>query len=402
MYAAFASGASMAWNPDTGLVGVVLSRVMTMSGDGLNHQAATAFVLDASSLNLVARRGQTASHSFGNSMILDSSGSFLGMDLGDAAPRGILVWRFDNESRKSRTVYRMKTLHAQGPTTPTGKQLPEYTEISDENTTFYTWSNDNWVYTELAHPGIVEVNDGLLIFFAGEVPAALDNSLTGKVMNIPRQAAFVKVPKDLSSDEFLSDGPIERGGFYGFGGKWSNQTTRGVTQLTNFSSMEQSVSRLKTVRISGNETLLWWELWSAQEYFETQFMIVDNNGTIITPVTKIDYPARLAIQDDIRVLGSKIVAYAGTAEGRLARFELCLVAPTTQTSTSTITTTVTDPPESPGGDGDGEANKNSNETSPESKPAEDDVSASGRLAGFALLTAVASALAFFEGSTCHG
>ena len=53
---------------------------------------------------------------------------------------------------------------------------------------FYQWSNDNYVYTELAHPGLHEVNDALLVFFATESPP-LDNSLVGTVMNVPRNVA---------------------------------------------------------------------------------------------------------------------------------------------------------------------------------------------------------------------
>ena len=56
---------------------------------------------------------------------------------------------------------------------------------------FYQWSNDNYVYTELAHPGLHEVNDALLVFFATESPP-LDNSLVGKVMNVPRNVARIQ------------------------------------------------------------------------------------------------------------------------------------------------------------------------------------------------------------------
>mmetsp|Transcript_15175 Transcript_15175/g.38539 ORF Transcript_15175/g.38539 Transcript_15175/m.38539 type:complete len:522 (+) Transcript_15175:1145-2710(+) len=319
----FPSGGSMSWNPAAGTVGVVLSRTMTQAADGLNHQAATSFVLDASSLGVVKILGQTTSHSFSNTMLLDESGAFLGMDLGDNYPRGIHVWRFDNETLRGRVVYTFKTLHGQSPQSPSGETYPEYSKISSGNTTFFKWSNDNYVYTELAHPGIVEVSDGLLIFFAGEGPA-LDNAKTGRIMNSPRNVALVKAPKDLSSTEILSDGPVEVGGFYSFGGTWSDQQNKGVVHLTNYESMEHSVSRLKTARISANRVLLWWELWSESDYVETQFMLVDDAGSVVKPITKINFPARLAIQDDIRVVGSNIVAYAGSAEGHLVRFDLCL------------------------------------------------------------------------------
>lgn len=52
---------------------------------------------------------------------------------------------------------------------------------------YYQWSNDNYLYTELAHPGLHEVDDTVLVFFAGEKPP-LDNSLVGKAMNVARNA----------------------------------------------------------------------------------------------------------------------------------------------------------------------------------------------------------------------
>ena len=71
-----------------------------------------------------------------------------------------------------------------------------YTEISSDNKQFYKWSNDNNVYTELASPGFLEVDDGFIFFFLGENPS-LDNSKTGELLNTPRNIGFTKVSKDL-------------------------------------------------------------------------------------------------------------------------------------------------------------------------------------------------------------
>merc|ERR1719148_7953 len=116
------------------------------------------------------------------------------MDLGDNYPRGISAWRLGGATSKtSHLVYAFKTRHA---SSDGDGKYDVYPEISTAQETFYKWSNDNYLYTELAHPGIVEVEDGILVFFAGEFPA-LDNSRIGSAMNDPRNAAFVKVPKDL-------------------------------------------------------------------------------------------------------------------------------------------------------------------------------------------------------------
>lgn len=323
MYFYSGSGASMTWNTAKGWLGVVLARTMTQSSDGLNHQGAIALVVDASSLLLLKNFGQTSGHSFANSLMLDSTGAFLGMDLGDNYPRGVNVWQFTNSSITSRVVYRFKTLHGTSPTSPAGVTYPVYTNISTPNKTFYCWSNDNNVYTELGHPGIVEVSDGLLVFFAGERPP-LDNSQTGSVMNVPRNAGFVKVPKALSSTSVLSAGPNETGGFYSFGGGWTNQLNQGISFLTSYSSADLSVSRLKTVRLAPGKLLLYWELWSATAYGRSQLMVVDDAGQVVLPVLDLGFALRLPIADDPRVLGNRTVFYTGTPEGSLARYELCV------------------------------------------------------------------------------
>lgn len=67
------------------------------------------------------------------------------MDLGDNYPRGIHFWTFDDENNwDSSLIYSFKTCHS---TTSNG--FDEYTEISTSDVTYYKWSNDNEVYTEL-------------------------------------------------------------------------------------------------------------------------------------------------------------------------------------------------------------------------------------------------------------
>lgn len=72
----------------------------------------------------------------------------------------------------------------------------EFSEISNETTTFFKWSDDEQTYTELGSPGIIEVDDGFLIFFLSETPS-MDNTQVGSPFNSPRNVGFVKVSKDL-------------------------------------------------------------------------------------------------------------------------------------------------------------------------------------------------------------
>lgn len=313
-------GASIAWNTAVDKIGLCIARTMTVANDGLNHQGAIAVVLDGATLNVVKNLGQTSGHSFSNSLMVASDGTFLGMDLGDNFPRGIHVWRFDantNWFREKFNVYNFKTKHA---TQSAGRAA--YPEVSTAQTTYYKWSNDNNVYTELAHQGLIEVDDGLLVFFAGERPP-LDNLRVGGVMNEPRNLGFVKVGKQLAQKVVLSSGAIESGGFYNYAGQWSTQSNSGINFLTSFSSVDESVSRPKTSRLAVGQNLLLWEVWTKTSYVRTQAMVVDDNGAMLQPLLTSGYPVRLPIADDLRTVGDRAIAYAGTTSGQLVRFEIC-------------------------------------------------------------------------------
>jgi len=320
------SGASIAWNTVSGMVGLVLARTMTVAGDGYNHQGAIAVVIDASSLDVVRNRGQTSGHSFANSLTLSKDGSFLGMDLGDNYPRGVNVWKFDEVMAGWPNfigmfkVYSFKTKHA---TSSAGGRYPVYTEISNSGTTYYKWSNDNNVYTELGHSGLQEVDDGILVFFAGEQPP-LDNSKVGGVLNLPRNVGFVKVGHDLNSRTVLSPGGTTTGGFYDFGGGWQTQTNTGINFLTSYTSVQETVSRLKSARLSTGKILLLWELWTPSRYVSSHAMVVNDDGVVTQETATLNYPVRLPLQDDLRIKNGRAIAYAGTSSGQITRYEFCV------------------------------------------------------------------------------
>ena len=72
------------------------------------------------------------------------------------------------------------------------------------------------VYTELSKSGLIEVEDGFLIFFISEGPESLNNQNTQNVLNGPRNLGFIKVSKDLES--ILSLGSEQRGGYFNLNG----------------------------------------------------------------------------------------------------------------------------------------------------------------------------------------
>ena len=139
------AGASLTWNVADNTLGLVMSRIMTNS-----HQGAVAIVLDGKDMSVVANRGQTAGHSWANSVHVAKDGKFLGADIGDNFPRGIVVYEFSKTSKKKgKVVYSMKTAHCSERFAVDGchgmKGVKEYTEISTPTKKYYTQSNDNRV-----------------------------------------------------------------------------------------------------------------------------------------------------------------------------------------------------------------------------------------------------------------
>lgn len=146
-------------------------------------------------------------------------------------------------------------------------------------------------------------------------------------MNVPRNLGFVKVPKAIPASPttaVLSSGPVEVGGFYNFNGGWSPQQNQGINFLTNSSSMSESVSRLKTAQLAPGKVVLYWELWSSTGYNRAQFLVVKDDGSTVLAAMDLGYALQLPIADDPRVVGNRTVVYAGTPNGQLARYELCV------------------------------------------------------------------------------
>ena len=141
-------GSSLAWNTNDNTLGLVISRTMTRSDDGLNHQGAIAVVLDGNDMSIIQNWGATSSHSWANSVHAGNTNNrFLGADLGDNYPRGINLFEFsENEPKETKVVYTFKTKHCDDPEgSCLGRNPPVYEEISSPQQTFYQQSNDNEV-----------------------------------------------------------------------------------------------------------------------------------------------------------------------------------------------------------------------------------------------------------------
>jgi len=341
------AGGSMVWNAVSGKVGVVLGRTTTKNAEGFTRQGAIFFVVDAETLSVIRRPEPTSVKSLANSIILAKSQEFISMDLGTSNPRGIHLNTFSADDQRSRSVvvYNFKTHHATAAMSPAGVSYPRYPEIDANNLQFFKWSDDDNTYTELAHSGIEEVSDGLLIFFVGERPS-LDNSQTGLVLNAARNVGFVKISSSISAKDVLSNSmspppstspsppsttpsppstspPPEIGGFYDVHGHWTPQENNGVNFLTSFDSVDSSATRLKTARLSSNAIMLFWEVWTRTEFKYAQLMVVDSTGAIVKGPWTSQFPVQLAIQDDMHVFGGRGIAYAGTKFGKIIRYEFC-------------------------------------------------------------------------------
>jgi hypothetical protein len=313
-----------------GKLGLILGRRMHRSDDGLNHQGAIAVVFNADTLSVDKNFGQTSGHSFESVLTTNSQGEFVGIDLGDNYPRGIHLHKFNQSQIRSRVVYTFKTEHGTSPTSPAGKNYPLYSEISG-GTTYYQWSNDNRTYTELG--GIIEANDGYTIVFAGESTPdgrALNNARVGDYLNDPRNIGLIQVRKDfenasstgwnaITDDLVKTHGVTETGGFYTFGGSWSEQRNAGIVWLTHYHDKNQeNVSRLKAVKLNDSNLLLLWEKWTPDNYVNTYAMKVDGLGNPLSEIVELGTQVRLDRRDDVWQMGNAIYFVTGDQnEGKL-------------------------------------------------------------------------------------
>ncbi len=302
-----------------GVLGLILSRTMHKSADGLNHQGAIAVTFSAEDLSLISNLGQTSGHSFGNFIIPDGESEFAAVDLADNYPRGIHLHRIYSNRKESRVVFTFKTAHGQSSKSPAGKQYPLYGEISKGGKNYYQWSNDNRTYTETG--GLAPAPQGYLILAATERPM-LDNARSDENHNDPRDLALVIIKKDfqtvkasswnvVSKEMVLSEGESGKSAFYDFGGKRNEQENNGVIWLTKFSGKDTNASRPRIIRIAEDRYFILYEEWNSKSYIRTWAMEVNASGSVTVKPVSLGNTVRVGRQDDIYFINGKITIING-------------------------------------------------------------------------------------------
>ena len=300
-----------------GLLGLILPRTMYVSGDGLRHQAAIAVVFSAKTLQVSRMLGTTSSHSKGNILRANDKGEFLGLDLGDNYPRGLHLHKLTSSNKVSRVVFTYKTAHGTGPRNGS----PVYEEISEPGKTFYKWSNDNATYSELG--GIIDGRKHYSIVFSTDQSPegkVLDSSRAFRGCDDPRNLAMLRVIKgfhrapggSVVSDSIMAglpkDNQVEEGGFFTFGGGWSNQRVTGVHWLTQYGPNEAARAP-QTALLEDDSILILWEKTGAGGD-SLQAMKIDQSGEVLEGPMQIDLPLRLNRRDGLMRLDDRIYLLA--------------------------------------------------------------------------------------------
>lgn len=311
-----------------GALAFMMGRTMNKSNDGLNHQGGIAVIFDPKTLLITRNFGQTSGHSFDNFLEKGQDDNFIAIDLGDNYPRGIHLHKFSKYNINSKVIYTFKTYHG---TTADGygKIYPLYEEISTPTQKYYKWSNDNGVYTELG--GVIEVNDGYCVIFSGEPDAngkSMNSAKIGQNNNDPRNLGFIKIKKDfekvaakswnvLPKEIVLSKGISEKGGFYTFGGSWTEQANEGAMWLTRYKSKEtESIRHIKTALLpNGNILVLYVKGknggWQAESIEKSFMMCISPNGAIVVLEFDLGADLRLNRRDEILIIGKQVFVMQG-------------------------------------------------------------------------------------------
>ena len=313
----------------------------THPGDGLNHQGGIAVVFNAdNTLALMTNHGQTSGHSWDNFLTARPSGEFLGIDLGDNFPRGVHLHKFTDTQRQSRIAFDFKTRHGTTAThIPDGTTYPVYTEISGGGTTYYQWSNDNEIYSELA--AVMELGGAFTLVFAAEPDAtgkALNSARVGASLNDARDIALVRVRGDfenatgggsvVSDDMVLSPGTPEDGGFYSFTGGKTPQRNAGVVWLTNYTDPNtENASRVRAIDLADGNILVFWEKWTSTAYVSTHVMKVSPAGVVLQAAIDLGTVLRFDRRGDLWRDGNKVYSLAGSAGDK--KLELFVLEPGT-------------------------------------------------------------------------
>ncbi|MFS1440752.1 hypothetical protein BCU50_002405 [Vibrio sp. 10N.286.46.E10] len=298
------------------MIGLNIVRYYTRMADGANHQGGTLSVYDADTLDAVKHWGQVGGHQFDNSTMIDSQGNFVSLTIGDNYPRGIDLTQWNRTSRSGQVLMRFKTEHG---TDPRGGNYGEYTEISTDTTTYYKWSNDTQIYSELG--GVVEMDDRFISFMSSE--RGLDNLLTARGHNLARNLVAVSTGKNTSENRYLTFGEYESAEYYTFSGGYAKQEHQNLVWLTDFKGIQQNISRLKALKLADNIILLLMEIHTYDGYDHSAYMMVNKDLQVLVPITRMHEDIIFNRSHDLLVENGVAYGYS-SANGKLQRFTIRL------------------------------------------------------------------------------
>ncbi|HMY70130.1 MAG TPA: hypothetical protein PL163_26030, partial [Leptospiraceae bacterium] len=164
--------------------------------------------------------------------------------------------------------------------------------------------------------GIHETENGIAVFFAGEPDSsgkAINNSRAQGYITDARNLGMVLLKKDFKGkDAVISSGEDEKGGFYSFGGTFSEQENKGIKWLTGYSNPEkENVSRAKTAELKDGSVLAVWEVWTKNSYVRTEMSRINPGKQSASKPVSLGSGLRLSWRDDPAVKNGKVFIVSG-------------------------------------------------------------------------------------------
>lgn len=168
---------------------------------------------------------------------------------------------------------------------------------------------------------MVEMDDRFITFMTSE--RGLRNDETGRAHNKSRNIAVVATGKNVSENEYLTFGEYETTAFYDFGGGYRQETNRNVVWLTDFTDIQDNISRLKPLKLANNVILLLMEFHTFDGYDYSAYMMVNKELQVLVPLTRMRQDIIFGRSDELRVENGTAYGYS-SANGRLQRFTISL------------------------------------------------------------------------------
>ena len=128
----------------------------------------------------------------------------------------------------------------------------------------------------------------------------------------------------MYDDTVLSAGPKETGGFYDFNGNWKWQHNKGVSWLTDLTSLDENASRLKATKLSNGEILILFETWTGTMFVSSNAMTIDQYGQVLRLPRPSRFPFHMPFADELVSTGSNTAVFYAGAAGKLVRYEVSL------------------------------------------------------------------------------